>query len=646
MTTSIPRHETSPRVRQALEALGIRNLLLGVHDAAFPCLPEEDVGRGTPYSAGAERFLDFVRHLGFDGLQLGPQGATAAGNPSPYDGTLFSRNPLSLALLPLTEPEHGELLPRQLLAELAALSGDGGRVPYGLVYAGHRRAREAIWHRFRSARAGGASAAIRALDAAFAAFRTEHADWLDRDAIFGALRRAQGDRDWSEWPDALDRCLFAPPPSLAEAAARRLTAYRVRYAEAIESWAFFQFLLLRQHGRLQAHARALGIKLFGDLQIGLSRRDAWAAQGWLLRSHVMGAPPSRTNPEGQPWNYGVLDPSLYFEAGGGRRDGAAIRFLRSRVEKMFAEFDGLRIDHPHGLVCPWVYRAGQPDPHAAVRGGARLFSSPDLEDHPELASHAIARRDQLDVQRPRHDDRWIVALDDEQVEGYAALFDVIVEAARSRGDVRQIACEVLSTQPYPLQRVMQRHGLGRFRVTQKANLSNPRDVYRGENAAANDWIMIGNHDTPPIWAVAERWLAAGTALEQARYLAGRLLAPEEDREAWAARVARSSSALAQAKFAELFVGPARNLQVFFSDLFGLRETYNKPGIVDDTNWSLRVPRDFARLYDARRRAGGALDLPRALARALRSRGAAFVAAHRSLIDDLSGTGERPDRAAG
>ena len=62
------------RVREALEALGIRNLLVGLHDAAFPGRPEEDVGRGTPYSRGAADFLEFVATLGFGGVQLGPQG--------------------------------------------------------------------------------------------------------------------------------------------------------------------------------------------------------------------------------------------------------------------------------------------------------------------------------------------------------------------------------------------------------------------------------------------------------------------------------------------------------------------------------------------------------------------------------------------
>ncbi|MCA1764998.1 MAG: hypothetical protein LC633_01900 [Desulfobulbaceae bacterium] len=112
----------------ALKALGIDNFLLGIQDAAFPALPEEDIGRGSPYSDGAAAFLEFVRSLGFNGIQLGPQGITSRTNSSPYDGTLFSRNPLSLAPLRLRR-FCPDLLPQEKLANLInRIHADPGRV--------------------------------------------------------------------------------------------------------------------------------------------------------------------------------------------------------------------------------------------------------------------------------------------------------------------------------------------------------------------------------------------------------------------------------------------------------------------------------------------------------------------------------------
>src|SRR5690606_39592624 len=67
------------------------------------------------------------------------------------------------------------------------------------------------------------------------------------------------------------------------------------------------------------------------------------------------APPSRTNPEGQPWGYPVLDPAQLRNADGGL--GAALRLIDARARKYFAAYQRIRVDHPHGLVCPWVYVA-------------------------------------------------------------------------------------------------------------------------------------------------------------------------------------------------------------------------------------------------------------------------------------------------
>src|SRR5699024_4334457 len=48
---------------------------------------------------------------GFDAVQLGPQGQTSRSNPSPYDGSVFSRNVASLSLGRLADdPRYRGLL--------------------------------------------------------------------------------------------------------------------------------------------------------------------------------------------------------------------------------------------------------------------------------------------------------------------------------------------------------------------------------------------------------------------------------------------------------------------------------------------------------------------------------------------------------
>jgi len=598
-------------VREGLARLGVRNLVLAIHDVSFPSDAEEDTGRGSPYSETGARFLRFVRSLGFTGIQLGPQGQTSAGNPSPYDATLFSRSFLSISLSRLAEDDRWEaLLPRATLRALVAARAAGSeeRVPYAVVYRIHAEALGQAFARFQTR-----SAASRARPDRFAArfedFCQRNEAWLERDALFSALELEHAGAPWQEWGE--DTSLRASP---------RVEALAAKHRDALQRYRFVQWIAHEQHRTFVERAHQLGLQLYGDMQIGLSERDAWAFRDTLLPGYWMGAPPSRTNPEGQAWHHPVLDPDRYFEDGAA---GPAIRFLEARVEKLLDEFDGLRIDHPHGLVCPWVYRADDPDPLRATRAGARLFSSPDLPDHPELARFAIASRAQLNPKpgTPRYADDWVVDLTPEQVDRYAVLFDRVVACLRRQGrDSSQLICEVLSTQPYPLERVLARHGLGRFRVTQKADLRDASDVYRSENARPVDWVMLGNHDTEPIWRLLGAWREQGTLEARARYAAERLASEPEQRAALCERFARDGSLLAHGLFADLLVSRAENVMIFFSDLFGLTDVYNRPGVVSAENWSLRLPCDFERAYRDSVASGRALSLPRAIALALRARG--------------------------
>jgi 4-alpha-glucanotransferase len=614
---------------EARKALGIERFVLSVHDASFPGDAEEDLGRGSPYSPRAGDFFELARALGFTGVQLGPQGITSEHNASPYDGTVFSKNPLSLALGPLVRGEDGpRLLSEQTLAALVRRRPEGAlqRVPYRFVYRAQREALAEVSQRFSERAADGEQ---RALVDELAAFRAEHAAWLEVDVLYRALSEEHRNgipRCWRE-----DGRLFAPEPGEAEAARARLAGLREKYAEPLSAHALEQLLLHRQHRRLRTRVEALGLKLYGDLQIGLGPEDTWRWSAVFLRHYVMGAPPSRTTPEGQAWGYPVLSPDACFENGA---PGPGLRFVLERLTKLLSEFDGVRIDHPHGWVCPWVYRVEAPDALHAVQGGARLHESPDLPEHPELARYAIARREQLDASLPRHADGWVRALEPAQVDAYARIFDTLVEAARRNGRaVEDLLCEVLSTLPYPLQRVMERHGMGRFRVTQKVDLANPRDVYRSENAQPSDWMMVGNHDTSPLWGILEGW-SREQARAHADYLAERLRAPGRERELFARHLSEDRSALAQAKLAELFSSRARNVMVFFADLLGMREPYNVPGTISDANWSLRVPPDFERHYALHLAKGQAFDVPGALAWALAARPAQFVEAHRGLMERL------------
>ncbi|UQA60962.1 4-alpha-glucanotransferase [Polyangium aurulentum] len=619
------RAEERELVGEALRLLEVDRLVLAIHDASFPSEPDEDTGRGSPYTAGAGRFYRFLKDLGFGAVLLGPQGELSADNPSPYDGAVFSRCTTSIALAPLAhDPVWAGLLRPETLETIVTQRPQTprGRTHHRYAHASVRRALDEAWIAFREKRRLDAPPPeLARLTAGLEALRTRHARWLEQDTLYDRLSSQHGSGHFKDWP-ALDARLFAPLPGDESAAEARIRALRAEHAGAIEANAFRQFVVGEQHRALRGLLGSIGLELYGDLSIGFAPQDEWAQRSIMLAGYRMGAPPSRTNPEGQPWGYPVLDPAQW--------TGAAREFIRARMNGMFEAYDGVRIDHPHGLVDPWVYAASAPDPLAAVQRGARLRSSPDLHDHPALVPFAIPRPEQIDRRLPRHADRWVNALEPAQVDQYAVLFDAIVESARAeRHGAGSLFCEVLSTLPAPLEAVLVRHGLGRFRVTQKANLEDPRDVYRSENAEPADWIMMGTHDTPPMWLLVEKWRAEGKIAAQAAYLAERLSLGD------AGALARDPGLLVNAKLADALASRARSAMIFFADLLGLRETYNVPGTISDDNWSLRVPEGWEAEYFDKRARGEALDLRRALGMALRAAARGATGDLATLADRLS-----------
>ncbi len=584
--------------------LGIDRLVLQIHDASFPSDPDEDLGRGSAYTRGAERFFRWAADLGFDTIQLGPRGMLSRGNASPYDATIFSRSPLDLPLHRLME--QGRLSHTTWVAIRNSVAAPGEGTPYSRIFDANHHAQQEIVAR--------ASAADRA---AAQAYLHEHHAWLIPDALFGILCREHGSGSWLDWgwsaQGALDQKLYNPTQDQQAAAAARITQLVAYHARAIEDYALIQWLLSEEQRILREKLAALGLVLYGDLQVGLSMHDTWAWQRLFLGGYRMGAPPSRTNPEGQPWGYHVLDPALF---GTSEEPGPALEFVRRRIARALTECDGVRIDHPHGWVDPWVYRSGTEDDLKAVQSGARLFSSPNDPRHPELAQYAIARADQVDLAQALYADGHVTALEDPQVARYSILVDQIIGLQAGTGRPPQpVASEVLSTLPYPVGAVMARHGLGRFRVTQKLNLNEPADVYRIENARPQDWILMGTHDTPPIWTLAEKWSGMPTGAAWGRYLAEFVAVPA-DRSSVAGQISSSPGVLVNACFTAMLRCQARHLVVFFPDLFGMTARYNEPGLVSNANWSLRAPADFENFYQSRLADGAALDVRQCLQQAV------------------------------
>ena len=88
------------------------------------------------------------------------------------------------------------------------------------------------------------------------------------------------------------------------------------------------------------------------------------------------------------------------------------------------------------------------------------------------------------------------------------------------------------------------------------------------------------------------------------------------------------------KLAEIFAAKTQNVQVFFTDFFGIDDVYNKPGTSGDKNWSLRIPDNFEDFYFEQLKKDKGLNLAEVLRIAMESRGKDFVLKNKDLINQL------------
>lgn len=616
-------------IQQAKDALDIRHLGLITPIRSLPV----DTRTGVGNLPGAKEFFKFLTSLGFDMVQVDPEGKTKLVDASPYTGTVFSTNPLYIDLKDLVEnPAWAGILSKKELADLEAgnPNPDGARVAYEYIYQAQEKVLKSVYDTYQAKLKNvdqlpaGEASAVRDIERRFAQFVQNNAGWLESDALYEALSVEYDNDYWPQWKGpnaALDKNLYNPKDAAQAAEAeQRKAELKQKYADVIGAYEFAQFIVAEQKHGFKDFAKAQGFALMADRQVGFSDRDVWAYQRLFLPGWSLGCPPDFFSKTGQAWGFPVLDPEQLFKPDGSLGEGGQL--LKRLFEKIFEENPGgVRIDHIIGLIDPWVYPAGMPH----TKTGGRLYSSPE---RPELAKYALVDINGLDQNYPNDDEKRVSAsaMDPVTVTRYARILDhIVLAAAREKGIPNEsIICEDLGTMTTPVRAVLEQRGLSGIRVSQFANPKEPDDIFRLRNTQSRHWVTPGTHDNEPIlmWSkrlVQEAQDGAPDAWLHAEKLAEDLLPDPNERAQAKDEMARNPLALAKAKFVEVLSSPARQVQLFFADLFGIEEVYNRPGTSGGANWSLRVPPQFTDAYYQAVREGKAPNVPEIMLEALKAK---------------------------
>lgn len=304
------------------------------------------------FGPSAYHFIDWLAVGGQRRWQFLPLGGLGEGN-SPYMSTsAFAGNVL---LIDLGELQQRGWLDADELKPVAGFSDRTIHFEPVTRYRMTRLVRAAL--RFEA----GATEAERA---DLAAFRAQHAAWLDDYALFMALDELFEGRSWTDWDAPLAR---RDPVALA-AMAERL-APRLRF------WIFCQWCFFRQWSYLRDYARARGVEMVGDIPIFIAHHsaDVWTRPELFQldvlgrQTAVAGAPPDAFSPEGQHWGNPLYRWSAHADEG--------YAWWISRIRHTLQTVDLVRIDHFRGFEACWAIPAGdlhamngrwQPGPGAAL----------------------------------------------------------------------------------------------------------------------------------------------------------------------------------------------------------------------------------------------------------------------------------------
>lgn len=612
-------------IQEALKALGKKNFALIIHSNSFPSLEVENTGFGSANSSGGKKLIDFASGI-FNMIQLGPAGKTKGCDSSPYTSTIFSNNPLFIDLKQLTTKDWDKILSEKTFKEIVENNPnkEKSKTAYTYIYHEQEKALREAYEKFKKLKSN-------KIKNEFEEYKKGNSFWLEKDALYCALTVEHNNDYWPLWQSEMDKNLFNPKSNEEKIEfGGRIKELEKKYADEIEFYSFCQFIAHKQIEATKDYALSRKVKMIADRQVAFSDRDCWAYQSLFLEGWMLGCPPDYFSADGQAWGFPVMDPEKLFNKNGSLGEGG--KLMKALFKKMFKENPGgVRIDHIVGLIDPWVYKSGK-NPKIE-EGAGRLYSSPE---HPELSKYAIPSNEDLEYGVEADKEQRVKSLTEEQIKSYGRLIEkIVIAAAKEEGlDKDAIVCEDLGTLTNPVAAVMKKYDLQGMKLTQFVVPEMESHPYRCKNIVKRSWAMTGTHDNRPVLMWSDDLINTHEGYLHAKNLVEDLFSDIENKDDIIIKLTNDTKFLTQTKLLEVFACPAENIQIFFTDFFGIKDVYNKPGTSGEKNWSLRLSDNFEEIFCNNLKANTALNLPQILELAIESRGKEFTKKHSKLINKL------------
>ncbi len=588
--------EYTKAIHDALDYLEVKNLSMIVHGSSFPS-DKRDTAIGSPYSKGADKFVDFIKMNGFNSVQLGPGGTIGKKDPSPYISKVFAKNELFIDLEPLKSKKYANILSEKTYNELTAQNKDTKDKNYNYTdfnkaFSNYATAMTEAYFSFTEKVKNNDKDALK-LNKEFEAFKKDNKNWVENDGLFKVLSKVNGSDDFEKWNE-VDKNLPQNLKAGDKKAKERYDEIIKNYGKEVDKNSFTQFIADKQLKDNTKHRKEIGFNYIGDLLVGFNQSDVWANQNAFLKGWKLGCPYGGVDNSPQTWGIPVLDPKKLLNNDGSL--GESGKLLKEKIAYSLKNYDNVRIDHALGLVDPYIYK----------------------EDTVHKTHNGAVQRDRLWANNVSY-------MHDIDPNGNfkQVLNKIVLPTFKEFGvDKNEAVWEDLGSSTPTFDWVY--HNQEKLPGITQTLWS------RAENAPRKDnWSLVVSHDFEPASEMVQKDWVRNSDAWNVDYLSGYLNpdpATSNERQKYKEDIINSKQSRVTSKFTELFRG-TNNLQIMFSDFLGINKTYNVGGQDNKDNWKLRVDNDFEDDYyrALQDKSSYALNMPEILAQAVRAKAGMDVA---------------------
>ena len=535
-------------LQPAFDYLGTEEVAMIVHGTSYP-EKAQDLGVGSPYGKAAAKFIPFEILHGFNSNQLGPIGVIRdAQHISPYKSTVSTRNYLFTDLNDLTTDKYANVLSQSDIDSMIDYTDDNGKdyaySDFPEAFSNYKYLMKIANKNFKQKLANNDPMAQK-LNEEFVQFKKEKGVDIYQDALFDVLTNEYKTMDFNKWSE-LDKNLIQELKNQNPKAIDRYKKITTRSKDDFETYIFGQFILDKQIKENTKLRKDLNFKYISDLLVGFSKSDEWSHQDLFLKNWRMGCPNGGEYGP-QLWNIPVLDPKKLFNDDGSLGDAGL--YMKKKLDASLDNFENVRIDHALGLIDPYIY-----DKNSVNGNDFSHFRANNISYMPDIDPDGSYKK---------------------------VLNKIILPTLAEHGiDKDYPVWEDLCTDTQTFNEIYheKNHLPG---ITQL-------EYMRAENSQDDgDWGLVGSHDSDPATKMIKKdWVKDHDAWN-IFYLAGFLNSNP--------KIAENDSDRIKAKFAELFL-TCKKIQISFADFFGIDKTYNEGGKENDTNWKLRLNKDYEDSY--------------------------------------------------